>query len=492
MRIRFVVGSLIALVAVAPSLGETPLGTGFTFQGQLKEAGVPLEGTADFQFTLWDAAGSGNPPTGGTQVGGVQAINALPVTSGFFTVTLNTGGEFGGNAFNGDGRWLQISINGTPLSPRQRLSPTPYALQTRGIFVDDSGRVGVGTTAPLEKVDIFAPGRGGLRMNGNGTGDTFFSLFNLGPTHYLFDNQSGGHALTLESGQNTDIVFNTSGRIERARITAAGRLGIGDSTPNATLTVGNGDKFQVAGAEGDVTFTDDLASINFPASAVPNAPMITMFASGTENANRMALAHSPTFSNWGLQYQDTTGNAFHFLRSGASVMTVDLENSAVGIGTSTPTAKLDVAGTARVDVLEIDGGADLSENFVVAGGAEPGMVLAIDPDHPGALCIARRAYDKRVAGIVSGAGGIKSGMVMGQSGSLADGGHHVALTGRVYCWCDASEGGIEPGDLLTTSDTPGHAMRVSDEGRSAGAILGKAMTSLTTGRGLVLVLVSLQ
>jgi hypothetical protein len=62
----------------------------------------------------------------------------------------------------------------------------------------------------------------------------------------------------------------------------------------------------------------------------------------------------------------------------------------------------------------------------------------------------------------------------------------------VYCWCDASGGAIEPGDMLTTSDTPGHAMKVTDYPRAQGAIIGKAMTSLEEGRGLVLVLVNLQ
>jgi len=128
MRIRFVFGSLIALVAVAPSPGETPLGTGFTFQGQLKDGGAPVEGTADFQFTLWGAAGSGNPPTGGTQVGGVKAINALPITAGLLTVTLNASGEFGGNALNGNTCRLRIAVRSpaggggfTTLAPRQPL-----------------------------------------------------------------------------------------------------------------------------------------------------------------------------------------------------------------------------------------------------------------------------------------------------------------------------------------------------------------------------------
>ena len=57
---------------------------------------------------------------------------------------------------------------------------------------------------------------------------------------------------------------------------------------------------------------------------------------------------------------------------------------------------------------------------------------------------------------------------------------------------DASKGPIQPGDLLTTSNTPGHAMKVTDYTRAQGATIGKAMGSLDEGQGLVLVLVALQ
>jgi hypothetical protein len=149
-------------------------------------------------------------------------------------------------------------------------------------------------------------------------------------------------------------------------------------------------------------------------------------------------------------------------------------------------------GTTTVSVLQVSGGSDLAENFDVSGRAEPGMVVAIDPGHPGKLCIASGAYNRCVAGVISGAGGIAPGLQMGQKGSVADGDHPVALTGRVYVWADASSGAIQPGDLLTTSDVPGHAMKVGDGDRAQGAILGKAMTALDEGRGLVLVLVTLQ
>jgi hypothetical protein len=151
--------------------------------------------------------------------------------------------------------------------------------------------------------------------------------------------------------------------------------------------------------------------------------------------------------------------------------------------------------------LQITGGADLSEHFEVRGAAEvgsaaspiqAGLVVSINPDEPGKLVISSQAYDHKVAGVISGAGGVRPGLLMSQSGSMADGDHPIALTGRVYCWADASYGPIAPGDLLTTSDTPGHAMKVSDNAKAQGAVLGKAMAALKQGKGLVLTLVTLQ
>ena len=160
-------------------------------------------------------------------------------------------------------------------------------------------------------------------------------------------------------------------------------------------------------------------------------------------------------------------------------------------------------GLVTVRVLQITGGADLSEHFEVkgvqgsrAGGSreqiQPGMVVSINPESPGQLAVTTKAYDRRVAGIISGAGGIATGMLMGQDGSEANGTIPVALTGRVYAWVDATRGAIKPGDLLTTSPTPGHAMKVTDHAMAQGAIIGKAMTGLKQGKGLVLVLVTLQ
>lgn len=146
-------------------------------------------------------------------------------------------------------------------------------------------------------------------------------------------------------------------------------------------------------------------------------------------------------------------------------------------------------------------GADLAESFVVAtdGGPEavPGMIVSVDPASPGKLMVSFTPYDKKVAGAISGAGGLFVGVIMGKDNAdpLIKGDHPVAMSGRVYVWCDASVSGagpITPGDRLTTSTTPGHAMKVTDEAKAPGAVIGKAMTELKEGKGLVLVLVNLQ
>lgn len=191
---------------------------------------------------------------------------------------------------------------------------------------------------------------------------------------------------------------------------------------------------------------------------------------------------------------DNVNGDLRFAQGGAINMIIKGATRFVGIGTTAPATLLDVAGTATCQILQITGGADLSEQFNVQSSQDvlPGMVVSIDPQRAGQLMVSSKAYDRTVAGIVSGANGLKTGMMMGQSGTIAHGNHPVALTGRVYCMADASNGAIQPGDLLTTSALPGHAMKVSDYTQAQGAIIGKAMTALDSDTGMVLVLVSLQ
>jgi hypothetical protein len=135
--------------------------------------------------------------------------------------------------------------------------------------------------------------------------------------------------------------------------------------------------------------------------------------------------------------------------------------------------------------------ADCAEDFDISGEAlaEPGSVMVIGED--GALHACQSAYDRRVAGVISGAGSYKPALVLDRQ-ARAGNRSPIALMGKVCCKVSTEAGPIEIGDLLTTAATPGHAMKVSDPARGFGAVIGKALQPLREGCGLITILVGLQ
>ncbi|WP_448570534.1 hypothetical protein [Trichothermofontia sp.] len=135
--------------------------------------------------------------------------------------------------------------------------------------------------------------------------------------------------------------------------------------------------------------------------------------------------------------------------------------------------------------------ADCAEDFdiVCVEQAEPGTVMVIDSE--GALRPSDQAYDKRVAGVISGAGNYKPGLILDKQESSKNR-MPIALMGKVYCKVDASYGAIEVGDLLTTSPTPGLAMKATDPLKAFGSVIGKALRPLQEGQGLIPILIALQ
>lgn len=135
--------------------------------------------------------------------------------------------------------------------------------------------------------------------------------------------------------------------------------------------------------------------------------------------------------------------------------------------------------------------ADTAEEFTIARFDEidAGTVMVIGPD--GDLHRSDRPYDRRVAGVISGAGTERPGIILGHD-PRGGGRLPLALSGRVYCKVDAGHGPIEVGDLLTTSPTAGHAMRASDAQEAFGAVIGKALAPAASGTGLIPILVALQ
>jgi hypothetical protein len=150
------------------------------------------------------------------------------------------------------------------------------------------------------------------------------------------------------------------------------------------------------------------------------------------------------------------------------------------------------------DMVVLDGqhgditlaGADCSERFPVADEAsrDPGTVLVASDGESLVSCT--EPYDRRVAGVVSGAGRHRPGIILDRNAE--PGAVPIALVGKTYCKVDAGHGSIACGDLLTTSRTPGHAMRAADRERAFGSVLGKALAPLSDGEGLIPILVALQ
>jgi len=380
------------------------------------------------------------------------------------------------------------------------LSDGDWAVSEADMYSIPSGKVGIGTTSPAAKMEV-ADGSMNARLgyhhqitfpvassHYSGVKGTYgadvvghlgyrYQVMNFDPVYY------GVYGSATTSGKNVGVYGLASGGTSNwagyfnGNVYAGGKLGIGTINPTAKLDV--------------------------------KSPGI---------GEDVISAHSSTGSEMFLVTEDGLGNGKVFVRDASGVTKVQLatygysllNGGNVGIGVAgVPTSKLEVGGkimaqeimTQKLEVdgrtttdeLQIMGGADLAEPFEISDAEEipAGAVVVIDEEIPGQLKLSRQAYDKRVAGVVSGAGGIKSGLVLSQKGIL-DRGLNVALSGRVYALADCCNGPIRPGDMLTTSDTPGYAMKATDLERSYGAVIGKAMSSLQSGEGLILVLVTLQ
>lgn len=154
-------------------------------------------------------------------------------------------------------------------------------------------------------------------------------------------------------------------------------------------------------------------------------------------------------------------------------------------GNVNATGNVNVAGDVSLT------GADCAEDFDASGGEriEAGTVVVIDDE--GSLHPSQYPYDKKVAGVVSGAGSFKPGLVLDRQESRENR-VPVALMGKVECKVDADHSPIEVGALLTTSPTPGHAMKAEDPFKAFGAVIGKALRPLESGQQLIPILIALQ
>ena len=502
-------GLAVGLAGLTPAASAADPGTSFTYQGVLSQNGSPVNSMRDMRFRLYDAE------TGGNLVETIQKFG-VEFDAGQFNVELD---------FNGAGPWaanqqLWLEIEAGPADGsqsyevigRQKLTAAPYALYTRGIAVDDLDRPTMRSPALRQANDPDAS-EGVWRAINSTSGGEFVLRKELDgnslPSAVTIEEDNSitlGGTLSLENPvESTWSIFSgsqgrfgiqdTTGPNTRLLIDSAGNVGIGTTSPATLLHVRSN-----VGGQSDAQALFEANNCSTWCGQEPDTEAIRLTnrnGNGQVGIGFLLGASNVTDTPdlWlgsGLRAEGRANDfVFRQKDSGGTLRTnmyMDGDSRFVGIGTINPATTLDVNGA-----VTIRGGADIVEGFdSVCGTAfEPGTVLVIDAANPGMLTCAESAYDKKVAGVVSGAGGVQPGIKLGQDGVM-DGDIPVAMTGRVYVKATASNGAIEPGDLLTTADLAGHAMKATDGDRLDGTVIGKAMGSLDSGEGLVLVLVNLQ
>lgn len=497
--------------AAGPAALEVIASEAIAYQGQLKLGGALVNGNCDMAFRLYDAA------SGGNQVGSAISTT-LGVNNGLFTTALS----FGTGVFTGDARWLEIRVRCpsgagafVTLAPRQQLYGAPYAMTLR------PGATISGTTANLLIAQNYGSGRSAYFWN-QATGSAAIRAENDNSAWGVYALSTSGVGVEGRSTFGTGIIGRreaTTGTLPAiagysasTSGSAIGVLGQIESSAPGGSSVGVRGINNGTGGSGIGVWGSQAGSGWGVYGESPSGRGVYgastdgrgVFGNSTNNvagyftSNGTSL-NAPTVyaNNTNTTASEPAGIAIYARNAGADA-TIVARNTGTGDAYRSLNAAGNVVYAVRnngrvwTSAVQIYGGGDLAEKFETSDDTpEPGTLMVIDEHNPGKLKISTTAYDHKVAGVVSGAGGVNPGLVLHQEGAL-DGDVEVAVVGRVYVKADASNGPIKPGDLLTTSDTPGHAMKASDASRSHGAIIGKAMTALDEGAGLVLVLVNLQ
>lgn len=510
MRIRTISAIVISISFLGPVRGQIP---GLVnYHGRITAGGKEFAGTGQFKFALLDSAGAKTYwSNDGSSIGGSEPLSAvlLNVEGGQYSVMLGDTTishmtvPIPATVFGNSDVRLRVWFNDGKSSFRQVAPDQSVRAVAFSLFAASA----VGTRSNVRNTDHRAPretpspvAAGSTTVTTDRPSRARPARESLGTSDNFHDWVSGGMLDTPER------IRSLSGRLHAV---PAPRMDLSHALPldpciraeitgTPTFAVNSPSCPPSLGLETDGVPVWTLKTVKGGDSS-PGAGGLSLeiLSPANDNPNLYMTAGVP-FVGIGLDDPglplDVTGDAFLNLSARFRGNVIVYNNVDVGGTVWSDTLSTDtlVSRTASTETLTITGGADVAEPFLVATQNMPsGTVVVIDDENAGYVKQSERAYDRRVAGVVSGGNGISPGLTLSQKGVLEQG-RNVTLGGRVYALADVSNGAITPGDLLTTSSVPGHAMRVTDTGKAQGATIGKAMSSLDKGEGMVLVLVSLQ
>lgn len=525
-----------------PLSTQASVGSSFSYQGQLKDAGGLVNGFCDLQFRLFDAS------AGGTQIGATQTVIDTVVQNGFFSADL----DFGDGVFNGAARWLAVNVrcpsgsgSYTALTPRQSLSATPYALGlVPGAVVVSEKTNPTGDPMPAAFTGRASASNGyaiallGETNTPNGravAGDSYSSNGGTGVWGWsgATSGPAGGVRGTAYSPEGAGVWASneaTSGE---------GKGVIGDSqSPDGTGVFGYNDN----GGDGVVGIVDGpkanegtgVVGLNLSTSGEGNgvlgdsnspdgagvfginqdggAGVVGISDHGGSGVHGAAFISGDSYGVSGVHYATTGWGIGVYGLSHSDGPAVLAENNANGMGLWARSANgnpIEALGNDPSDVVFYvtntgdvfaDGtfqspAADFAELLPAQQGMEPGDVLIIGND--GKLSRSTEPYQTSVVGVYS-----SQPAFLGNSGDDQESGDQerapLALVGIVPVKVSAENGSIQPGDLLVSSSIAGHAMRAEPfvvDGITfypSGVVIGKALGSLAEGTGVIDVLVMLQ